>query len=340
GQDQGYPSWSQDSRSISFLNTRNDSVFVRVVQTDGTNPREYFLNYNKINGSSAWSADSKKIAFLEKSTTMQGKANLRILDLETGNISSPLKHVEAYKWSWAQGGMTWSRDGKFLVYVGWISDSWEILALPMKKDGSGASGKPFAVTNIDGPEIPSWPTLTSDSKMLSYGLSAQNSDIYSCTIEIDQKRLYGELRQITTSKFLEVGPCWTTDGEHIIFASDRNKRVDLFRKNINSGDIKRLTNSVRDESNPQITPDGNISFWDRESSVWKIPFEGGKATQITPDSIQANMGYAWHGDNLLLNIKPPDQKDYGHLYEYDLRNWTRKLIKSYVHLWSQDIRLS
>ncbi len=79
-----------------------------------------------------------------------------------------------------------------------------------------------------------------------------------------------EKNQINISKssqsndILPTGNAFSPDGKGIVFTSDRAGNKDIFTMNINSTAVKKLTNSIYDEYDPEFSPDGQFILFTRE----------------------------------------------------------------------------
>lgn len=83
-------------------------------------------------------------------------------------------------------------------------------------------------------------------------------------------------------------PATSPDGHFIVFASNRNGRLNIWRMNAADGsDPKQLTFSDGN-SYPSFSPDGQWVFYDNQSNarttLWKVHLDGGAPVQITDKS--------------------------------------------------------
>jgi len=78
--------------------------------------------------------------------------------------------------------------------------------------------------------------------------------------------------------------CVTADSRYVIFQSDRSGSSEIWRANLDGGDLKQLT-AGGDNSQPSLSPDGRWVVYtsEREGTqrIWRVPVDGGEATRVT-----------------------------------------------------------
>jgi Tol biopolymer transport system component len=89
-------------------------------------------------------------------------------------------------------------------------------------------------------------------------------------------------RQLTTGALLSAIN-WTGDGAEIVFARRVEDGSGIAAVNL-VGEVRQITHGPRDRS-PQVSPDGTtVAFLSGRAGafdVWKVPLDGGAATQLT-----------------------------------------------------------
>ena len=83
-----------------------------------------------------------------------------------------------------------------------------------------------------------------------------NHDVYS-------QRLDGTGQiNLTNNVALEESPSFTADGTVMVFSSTREGQREIYRRDMTTGVVTRLTNTAIHELDPVISPDGTkIAFW-------------------------------------------------------------------------------
>ena len=78
---------------------------------------------------------------------------------------------------------------------------------------------------------------------------------------------------------------WSHDGRTILFNSRRSGSSDMYRLDVATRSLQRLTDDPSDELEPRWSRDGNwiyfVSTRSGRPEVWKIPSDGGPAVQVT-----------------------------------------------------------
>jgi Tol biopolymer transport system component/tetratricopeptide (TPR) repeat protein len=88
-------------------------------------------------------------------------------------------------------------------------------------------------------------------------------------------------------------PSWSPDGRYAVFMSDgRTGNFDIFRVDVDSGEVLPLVANPALDLLPTVSPDGRwVAFLsNRENSwqIWAVPLNGGNATMIAP--VSGNLG--------------------------------------------------
>lgn len=107
-----------------------------------------------------------------------------------------------------------------------------------------------------------------------------------------RKHIYVEsgitnLIQLTSDKSIELDPCWSKEGDKIVFASDRSDYLELWMMPVKGGGIQQITSSSRSaDRSPDFSPDQTeIVFQSTRVTgnwnIWKISLGNRGLTQLT-----------------------------------------------------------
>jgi Tol biopolymer transport system component/DNA-binding winged helix-turn-helix (wHTH) protein len=94
------------------------------------------------------------------------------------------------------------------------------------------------------------------------------------------------LRQLTNLKAAVAGfPHWSPDGTKIVFHSRGQSQSTLFVQDVQGGGPRSLTRGVGNDYSPAWSHDGKWIYFSSERNggdqIWRMPAEGGSATQMT-----------------------------------------------------------
>jgi serine/threonine protein kinase len=321
--------WSPDGTRIAYCygGLPEDNSIV-VMEYPSKEERQF--RTHTVSEQLCWSPDSKKIVYLEAVSFSKGR--IRILDVETGERSVPLESARNVLWHTPGDGLTWSPDGKYIIYVG-EEDTLnsvghcELYAVPLDKKRMRTSGPPVQITHIQEFKIPYQPVFADNGKILSFGGYGSDQNIYSVPLSIEKSAISGKLMEIATSTEWEWGSSWTRDGTAVLYLISKDGHNEIYRYDIVSQEEKQLTNSKKDKYYPKETPDGKMVGFLSNCRIWTIPQNGGKANPISPESIELTGMFDWTPDGkCLIATEKKDSSFY--LIQIDLDSGKHKrLIK-------------
>ena len=86
---------------------------------------------------------------------------------------------------------------------------------------------------------------------------------------LDLKTSGAEPRRLTFDQGNNSSPCWTPDGQSLIYSSRRNGQADLYRIRVDTGDVDRLTCTDQDEVDPSLSPDGQRIVFQSTEGIYQ-----------------------------------------------------------------------
>lgn len=169
----------------------------------------------------------------------------------------------------------WSGDGRSLIYTSHragLSDLWMLARAKKGRrifDLGELPGEKYR--GIFGP---------SDREVTFVMHVSENTDIYRARADG-----YGKPQRLTKHRAIDVSPSWSPDGKHLAFASDRAGTLQIYVKNVSSGQLRRLTFEGKYNASPAWSPDGRwIAYAARTGHYFDIYLadpETGDVIQLT-----------------------------------------------------------
>ncbi|MEW5718225.1 MAG: hypothetical protein AB1817_06355 [Chloroflexota bacterium] len=252
------PAWSPDGKQIAFA--RWDSLYsgLYVVNADGSN--EHLVYGAQRIRSPKWSPDGKYIAFVQDKTTNEREPRWKLgvielnkaVDAETTKnvLTEPQCSDQCY-------ALSWSNDSATLIYadpnVGIMATS--IISGPASLV-MGPSGSYYdTMANMIRP-ILHMPAIQNsevspDGKRVVYAQQAHdrwevnvvNADGSNATaVTSPDAVLYTLYGQVVHN----VAPTWSSDGQQILFLSDRNGKWEFFVADPNGSNIRQVLKNITD----------------------------------------------------------------------------------------------
>lgn len=219
-----------------------------IINADGSDHQK-LTSYDGSESSGRWSPDGKRIAYTR--STDQGseihvywtksKQTARITQLE----KSP-------------GSITWSPDGKQIAFNMTVAQKPPVLVRAPKK--------PQGAKWADAPRVTDRMRHERDG---SGYIKPGFRHIFVVPSE------GGSPRQVTSDNFNHGSPEWIADGESILFSGNRSedweydfRNSEIYSVDVNSGDIKSLTERQGPDGSPTVSPNGShIAYLGYEDKV-------------------------------------------------------------------------
>src|SRR5262245_48101353 len=237
----------------------------------------------------AYFSDRRQYTDVYLMSALDGKVLRRVI---RGERSVQFETIPSFR-----SALTWSPDGRMIGLTA-KSAGRDVLYLVSAKDGRVV--KRFDL-HVDAAYFPSWSPV-SDSVVV-VGVKDGRSDLWM----VDSGT--GEITRITNDTWDEKEPCWTPDGRHITFSSDRSAPVvlhpqrqergfgayGLFDLDLATGQVVPLIDTHGDDHSPAWSSDGrklafitdrsgtpNIALYDvADSSVTQLTDVLGGVTSLS-----------------------------------------------------------
>jgi len=262
---------------------------VWIMRSDGTDPVKVAADKADGShvGSPTWSPDGKRIAYLRMKSTYGARTSsveinewqsARAETLFSDNYLSPAVH--------------WLPDGRFIyaldVFYGSNQPGSTLWTLPLQQSGK-IMGTPKQIGQGHGRV--SHVMGSADGKALIFRSDNWSPNVYIGTMAADGAHVLAHKR-LTLDESLNLPFSWTPDSKAVVFISDRNSTIDIFKQAIDERVAESVMTSKEQLSVPRMTSDASEILYistpkdaDLEipSSIFAIPITGGNPRMVLKD---------------------------------------------------------
>ena len=238
------PAVSPDGNYLAFVTQRNlftTDIYVADAHTGrlikklgGPESDPHFDAISFINSSGAWSPDASKFAFIVFSN---GNNEIAVMDTRSTNVERRIKLTGVG----AISHVSWSPDGRTLAIAGQHGGIGDLFLLDMQTE------QLRQLTNDRNAEIqPAW---SPDGRLIAFATdrgpetdfnTMKFSPLQIATIEVatGQVKVYSPFPRAKHN----INPQWTPDGRDLYFVSDPDGVPNIYRLNLGTNDVRRVTN--------------------------------------------------------------------------------------------------
>ena len=238
---------SPDSSRIAFITDKQDEIWVM-----GANAEELRKILPAAEGrlfeQLAWSPTGQRLAFMRATV---GFDQVAIESIDPGE-GKPVPLISDQRLK----DFCWARDGRVIYSLSepppneYDANLWEIQADP--RTGK-ASGKPRRITNWAGFGFQDL-SSSADGKRLAFVSLRDKSDVYVGELKANGAQL-ANVRRLTFDERIDWPGGWTRDGK-VLFYSDRNGQLDIFRQGVNEKTGEVVVTGPEEKRMPLPSPDG------------------------------------------------------------------------------------
>jgi TolB protein len=274
------PLWSPDGTKIAFVTARQsspgdfyfmDARTIYVMNADGTNLRSLSTGTGGIS-LPAWSPDSTKLAFSEyrscdrEDYVMNADGTNRVLlnRLEIGMGCE----------NWDRWWPSWSPDGTKLAFPRHrgMGDSQEIQAIHViNADGTDPKTYAHLGDRVNTYWWVSWSPDGAKIGFVSRSRTGHGLGIFVMNADGSEPKQLAEISSTSEN----VWAAWSRDGTRVAFASkfraESEGIPEIYVIDVDSSNLRRLTDTPAAEGNPSWSPDGTkLVFASRRAGNWEI----------------------------------------------------------------------
>lgn len=238
------PQVRPDGGAIAYVRVSNDIMTDRSARSiwlvdPKTGVQTPLVADERSNMAPRWSPDGSRLAYVSAG---EGGAQLYVRWMGSGRSARVASLAQA------PNDIAWSPDGKTLAFTMLTLDEGKPLGAPLKKPEGAKWAEPLKVIDRI--------TYRADGEGF---LKPGYRHLFSVSAD------GGQPRQLTFGKFDDAGPIsFTPDGKAVLFATNRAENWELdpqeaevYRVDVETGAMTRLTNRVGPDINPRPSPDGS-----------------------------------------------------------------------------------
>lgn len=269
-----------------------------VIDADGNNHRPLLSGSQNIS-QPTWSADGTRLLYVARDGDRGAQIHMRWMDSGQTAVLSNLRRTP--------GSLSWSPNGKFIVFSMFVPTTNDALAKPPKKPKGAKWAPPVKVIE----------SMRYRGDGQGY-LESGNTHLFLISSD------GGTPQQLTSGRFNhDGGVTFTPDSDTIIFAANRNAdweldplESDIWSMGIASGEMQQLTNRKGPDFAPTISPDGKsiayLGFDDRKMGyhttvAYRMNINGDDQKSLTADFDRSIDAIQWAGSSTRLYVQYADQ---------------------------------
>lgn len=290
----GLATISRDGSAIAYVREGKAGNDIWCSGPEGEDPR--LLASSDSSGTittwATWSPNGRRVAYVRFREGPQGPEGLiETCDLQgharIAFLNTPAQRIHNVAIS------AWLPDGRLAFG---LSDPppgesemnlWSLRVNP----GSGEPmGVPSRITQWQRLSFVGPTGVSADGKRLSVGVLQYQSDCYVGDIVKGEPMLKG-VKRLTLDDRFDLQPSWISDSRAILFASDRNGSMDVFRQSLDGTEPEPLVTGTGDQSMPRVSPDGAwilykdggaalFSSTKQAARIMRIPIRGGPPEEV------------------------------------------------------------
>jgi len=297
-----YPSLSPDGQRLAYLSTQEQHYGPhRLVVRQVESGEEEVVAAGVSPSTLSWSPDGRRLLFVRKDRADKyGSRQADIYAYDFDGEDSGLLSDILWAVPYTVGGFapksprierlskglralypSWSPDGKWIAFVHNAGTSNNLGLLEVE------SGKVHYLTDFaDGTQLytPSW-SPDGSYLVVSMARQAQRDIVLLRVLSEDDRRLAAAVPMMPAQRQLEAlvatpgtdrDPVWSSDGREVVFASDVSGIFNLYAINVETRQVRQLTNLVGGAFNPTSGSDGTVFFTAYDDQGYEIRRVGGE----------------------------------------------------------------
>jgi eukaryotic-like serine/threonine-protein kinase len=280
--------WAPDGKRIVFVRLEGQGEFensiLSIVDADGTNLQTLLQLKKTTLQWPHWSPDGRWIV---ANAYPPGNFKLENAILVIDAESKTTKWLPVFSTGHVSA-VNWAGNSEQLLY--------EEQEIPIIGDRGLGSGN-FLLQNTKSGKIRTlfwYPSMAAsiqrvNGDQLLFDVSSVRENLREIASTLDAAQ--GVPRWLTRGNSNDRQPQYSPDGEWIIFSSDRNGNLDLWKLSTKTGGVRRITEDAARDWDPTFTPDGKHILWSSDRTghfeIYIADADGNGARQLTSDGVDA-----------------------------------------------------
>jgi Tol biopolymer transport system component len=249
-----------------------------------------------------WAPDSKHVLFAgSKTTRADESASWWVTPLDGGPAvntgfaaSLPGCRVQLL----LRSPVAWYRNR--IIYYQSVDETTDVREVDIPSASWKVTGEPRKLTF--GTTRDDFPAVSADGRLVFCSLNS-NLDVFSLPMDANTASVRGELARVTNNKAYDSVRDISRDGTRLVFLSRRTGRLEVFGKDLATGDERQLTKNKVDKRQPVISPDGGYVAYAEDgtgaNSIFLVPFAGGPQKPVC-EKCGTQASWAPDGKHLLI----------------------------------------
>ncbi len=277
---------SPDGSKIVFLRGEYGREEIWQMQSDGQQARKALGEPGDNIESAVWSPDNRLIAFI-RTVYIHGWKEPEV----SLGICNPVSDKTNYILSSSRlhGPLVWALDGRLIYSLGEPPPSRNdsnLWSIKVDARGNQTWGQPERLTN--GPDAKVGAGISGDGRHLLFLRWAGAPEVYVAEVK-DNGTALGTPHRLSLDERRNMPFAWTPDGKSVIFTSDRDGALHIFKQSVDQPAPDLLVGGNKNAQGARLVPDGSEILYllnpsptdaDRRTQLMRVPLVGGTSQMV------------------------------------------------------------
>ena len=245
---------SPDGSHIAFLAGMWDHEEIWQIEANGDSARKLLDGGKDDFGAVAWAPDGKRFAYVRTINppgSDQPEKQIEVYELATGRSTVILSEPRL------GNEIAWVTTGRLIYALQEAppnQSDFNLWAVQLDLRSGRPSGSPARITSERA--LIAGLSVSSDGRRVALVRRTFQADVYLAELEAQGKRL-STPRRFTLDERQDFPAAWTPDSNALLFVSDRDGPLHIFKQNTDQAQPELLVGAKQDAWLPRLTPDGS-----------------------------------------------------------------------------------